>query len=172
MAYYITTPKIGAQALNATQTTQATGHALGEMVTARDTTVTGVQDATFIYAKASVAILQYDAVWIKGGSGFAGKISDTLAKTPGQIAFAQVAFAADEYGWFMQQGLPVIRLKPGTDQNTALYVNASVGTLGGATLSNAVLGVVALTSVTTTVGAVTCVSKFPTVMRAASLTQI
>ena len=171
MAYYITTPKVGSQVLTTTSTTQGP-HILGERAIARDPSVTGVKEATFIYVKASVACVQYDTVWIKGASGFTAPISDTLAKTPGQVGFAQVAFAADEYGWVMQDGLPLIRLTSSTEKNVALYVNASAGVLSGATHSTQILGVVALTSVTTTVGAVTCVAKFPTVMRAASLTQI
>lgn len=171
MAYYPVTPKIGAQPIATTSTTQG-AHVLGEMIIAQDAGVTGVKEGSFMYVKMSAACVAGDCVWVKASSGFGGLLSDTLAKTPGALAFAQGTFAADEYGWLMQNGLPLVRCKPGTDQNTALYVNASVGTLSTATLSSQILGVVALTSVTTTVGAITCRSMFPTVMRAASLTQI
>ena len=106
MAYYVTTPQIGAQKLSEVSTTAK--HVLGEEVAARDTTVTGVKEATFISAKASAAILQYDCVMIKGATGFAARMADAHAKLAGQVAFAQIAFAADEYGWFMQNGLPLV----------------------------------------------------------------
>ena len=167
MAYTIIQPILGAQPIAETSTTKK--HPLGTVVNATDETL---GEGTFIYAKASAAVLQYDCVWVKGATQFAAKITDTLAKTPGDVAFAQIAFAADDYGWFQRNGSPTVRCKPGTDQNTALYVNASAGTLSTATLSNQVLGVVAVTTVTTTVGAVQCRASFPTVMRAASLTQI
>ena len=167
MAYFFVDGRVGAQPIGTTSTTK--NHPLGTRVRAQDPSL---GEGIFIYAKASAAVLQYDAVWIKGSSQFAAKVTDTLAKSPGDIAFAQVAFAADEYGWFQTCGSPTVRIKPGTEGNTALYVNASAGTLGGATLSNCVLGVVALTSVTTTVGAVQCRASFPIVMRSASLTQI
>ena len=167
MAFYFTTPRIGAQPLGNVQTTQSTAHRLMEEVMATD----GTYGSTFMYVKASAAILQYDTVWVKI-TGFAAKITDTLAKTPGHVGFAQVAFAADEYGWVMRTGNPTVRLTSATEKNVALYVNASAGVLSGATASSEVLGIVAVTSVTTTVGAVACIASFPVVMRAASLTQI
>ena len=140
-------------------------HAVGEIGI-------GNQGSRWIYAQASVALLQYDVCFIKASTREAVKMSDTNAKLAGDVAFAQVAFAADAYGWLMTTGDPVCRLKPGVEGNTALYVNASAGTLGGTTASSQVLGIVALTSVTTTVGAVTCRASFPVVLRAASLTMV
>ena len=172
MAYYAVTPKIGGQAIGTTSSTQASGHILGEKVSAQDSGVTGVKEATFVYAKMSVACVAGDVIWIKATSGFGALLSDTLSKTAGELAFAQGTFAADDYGWLMQDGLPLVRCKPGVEASVALYVNASVGTLSATTVSGAILGVVALTSVTTTVGAITCRSQFPTVMRAAGLNQI
>ncbi len=166
MAYLFVTPRIGAQPIATTSTTQL--HKLGELVRAQDSTL---GEGSFMYAKASAIIPQYSCVMIKGATQFAAMISDTFAKAPGDVAFAQVAFNADEYGWFQQNGSPTVRCKPGTDANTALYVNASIGTLQTTTLSNCVLGVVATTSVTTTVGAVQCRASFPVVMRSLSLTQ-
>lgn len=165
MAYRITTPIFGAQGLTVVSTTAQ--HPLGQKVEAIDTTVGGINHATFVYAKASVAVVVGDCVWIKS-TGNGALLSDTNSKTPGQLAFPQTAIAADSYGWMMQNGLPLVRLKPGVETSVALYVNASVGTLSATTVSGMILGVVALTSVTTTVGAVTCVSMFPTVLRAAS----
>lgn len=167
MAYRITTPIFGSQGLTTTSTTQ--NHPLGQKVEAVDTSTGGINHATFVYAKASVAVVVGDCVWVKG-SGNGALLSDTNSKTAGQLAFAQTAIAADSYGWLMQNGYPLVRLKPGVEASVALYVNASVGTLSATTVSGQILGVVALTSVTTTVGAVTCVSMFPTVLRAASAT--
>lgn len=168
MAYTVAENTLIGQAFGDVSTTAKAQ--LGQVVRAKDQSVTGIKHATFVYFKASAAIVQYSAIWIKGASGFGAMLSDTNSKSAGQPGFAQIAFAADEYGWAMQNGLPIVRLKPTTEGNTALYVNASVGTLTGVTASTQILGVVALTSVTTTVGAVTCVSKFPVVLRAASAT--
>jgi len=126
---------------------------------------------SFIYAKASVALLQYDAAWIKH-SGNAVKTMETSYKTPGRIAFPQVAFAADDYGWMQVYGKPLIRLTSSTEKDTPLYVNASDGVLSGATSSAQVLGLSAITSVTTTVGAVTCYANFPIVKWGAGLSEI
>lgn len=168
MAYTIAENSLIGQQIGDVSTTAK--HNLGKEIAAKDRSVTGVKEGTFVYFKASAAIVQYSAIWIKASNGFGAMLSDTNSKLAGQPAFAQIAFAADEYGWAMQNGLPVVRLKPGTEGGTALYVNASVGTLSGATTSSQVLGIVALTSVTTTVGAVTCMAKFPVVLRAASTT--
>ena len=156
MAYLHVEPRIGAQPIGTTSTTKR--HPLGTMVRATDLTL---GEGYFMYAKASIALLAGDAVWIKGATQFAAKVSVGNAVTAGDIAFAQVAFAADEYGWFQRTGSPTIRLTSSTEKETPLYVNASAGVLSGLTNSIVVLGVVAVTSVTTTVGAVQCRASFP-----------
>jgi len=158
MAYTIVDPILGAQPISEVSTTKK--HPLGTVVRATDETL---GEGTFIYAKASAAILQYDAVWVKGASQFAAKVTLTLAATAGEIAFAQVAFAANEYGWFQKSGSPSIRLTSAAEKNLPLYVNASAGVLSGLTNSIIVLGVVAVTSVTTTVGPVQCRASFPVI---------
>ncbi len=155
MAYLLVDPRIGAQPIGTTSTTKL--HPLGTRIKAVDPTL---GEGTFIYAKASAAILQFDAVWVKSAQT-AAQISLTFAATAGEIAFAQVAFAADAYGWFQLTGSPSVRLTSSTEKGTPLYVNASNGVLSGLTNSIVVLGVVAVTSVTTTVGAVQCRASFP-----------
>lgn len=164
MAYIISENLAGGQPISAVSTTAK--HTLLQRVKAVDSSL---GQGEFIYAKASVALLAGDVAWIKS-TGNAAKISDTNSKSTGLPAVVVTAPAADEYVWMMVWGTTTVRLKPGTEGNTALYINASVGTLSGATLSSQVLGIVAVTSVTTTVGAVTCVLTYPVMLRAASAT--
>jgi len=164
MAYVITENLIGAQALSEASTTK--NHPLRKVIKATDATN---GEGTFIYAQASLAILQYDAVFIKP-NGKAVKTNEITYKLAATAAYAQIAFAADEYGWFQQTGLPLVRLAPATEKETALYVNVSDGVLSGVTSSCMIAGIVAVTSVTTTVNAVTCVANFPVILRAQNLT--
>lgn len=165
MAYIITRNLAGGQPISAVSTTQK--HGLLETVKAKDTSY---GEGDFIYAKASAAVVTGDFVWINYATGYAQVVTDALAKAGvGIIAAAVGAVAADEWAWFMRQGTTTGRIKPGTEGNTALYVNASAGVLGGTTLSNMVVGVVAVTSVTTTVGVVTCHLTFPFISRAEGL---
>lgn len=159
MAYYFVEPRIGAQPLTTVSTTRK--HALREIARAKDSTN---GEGTFIYAQASIAILQYDAVIIKS-NGKAVKTNEITYKLTGEIAFAQIAFSADEYGWFQRTGLPLVRLAPTTEKEAALYVNVSDGVLSGVTTSCLVAGLIAVTSVTTTVNHVTCVASFPVLIR-------
>lgn len=160
MAYTIVEPGlIGSQPLTDVSTTAQ--HPLRTVVKANDPTNGG---GSFIYAQASIAILQYDAVIIKS-NGKAVKTNEITYKLTGEIAFAQIAFAADQYGWFQKTGLPLVRLAPTTEKEAALYVNVSDGVLSGVTTSCLVAGLIAVTSVTTTVNAVTCVASFPILIR-------
>lgn len=165
MAYVISRNLAGGQPISAVSTTQK--HGLLETVKAKDSSY---GEGDFIYAKASAAITTGSFVSIDYATGFAQVVTDALAKASvGIIAKAEGTFAADEWGWFMRQGTGLGRIKPATEGNTALYVNASAGVLGGTTLSNMVVGAVAVTSVTTTVGSVTCHINFPFISRAESL---
>ena len=165
MAYIMTDPVIGAQAFADVSTTAK--HNLLEKRRGTDSTSGG---GDFVYVQASMAIVQYDAVVIKAN----GKIIKTMetAYKSGVPAFAQIAFANDDYGWVLLNGKPLVRLTSGTDQNVPLYVNASDGVLSGATTSCVIRGLVAQTSVTTTVNAVTCIAQFPSFSWGASLSQI
>ena len=166
MAYVITDNLIGAQAIASTSTTQK--HPIMKEIKATDSSY---GEGAFIYAKASAAVVVGDTVWINFATGYAQVITDALAKAGvGLPAMSMSAVAADEWAWFMRSGTHTAgRIKPGVEGNTALYVNASAGTLGGTTLSNMIGGIVAVTSATTTVGAVTCHLTFPYIVRAVSL---
>lgn len=160
MAYQPIESRVGLQPIATVSTTQS--HPLGTKIKAVDSAVAA--EGSFIYAKASIAILQYDAVVIKA-NGFAVKTNEITYKAPCEIAFAQVAFAADEYGWFQQSGLPIVRLAPTTEKDAALYMNVSDGVLSGVTTSAMIAGLIAVTSVTTTVNAVTCKCSYPILVR-------
>lgn len=165
MAYVISQNLAGGQPISAVSTTAK--HTRGTTARAIDSSYgTG----EFIYCKASAALLAGDVAFFKYASGNAVPVTDALAKTSlGLIAVAPMAFAADEYGWLMRSGVGLVRCKPGVETSVALYVNASAGTLGATTLSNMVGNIVAVTSVTTTVGAITCNMTFPYIVRAVSL---
>ena len=165
MAYVISRNLAGGQPISAVSTTAK--HQVGSTAEAVDTTF---GNGTFLYAKASIALLAGDVAFVKYATNFATKITDALAKTSlGLPAVVVTALAADEYGWLMRQGSTLVRCKPGVESSTALYVNASAGTLGGTTLSNMIGNIVAVTSVTTTVGAITCHMTFPFISRAEGL---
>lgn len=163
MAYQHIEPKVGAQAFGDVSTTAK--HGLGETAKGRDSSLF---DADFIYAKASAAITQYMTVWIKS-TKHAAAITDTLSKTGGLPAFAQVAFAADEYGWFLRQGNCQVLSNNDADKDLALYVMASAGVLNTTTTSVMIQGITLTSSATATVSAVTAVANYPSVVRAVTL---
>lgn len=168
MAYVVNEPRVGVQPLATVSTTQK--HPIGDRVKGYDSAASH-EEAWFVYAQASVALLQYDAAWIKD-NGKAIKTNEAAYKNPGMIAFPQVAFAADEFGWMCISGAPLVRLTSSTEKDVPLYVNASDGVLSGATSSAQVLGLSAVTSVTTTVNAVTCIANFPILKWGAGLSEI
>ena len=48
---------------------------------------------------------------------------------PNMVGFAQVAFAANTYGWVMLRGKPTILVAANTDVNTALWTTDTAGVL-------------------------------------------
>jgi hypothetical protein len=122
----------------------------------------------WVFVEASTSITQYDAVWVKSGYKMA-QLTEALAKTGGDIAFAQYAFAIGEFGWVMARGRPTVRVAADCQPSVPLYTTATAGVLDDATTSVMIQGLVATTSVTGTVTAAAAAASFPTVRRGVTL---
>src|SRR5262245_24387569 len=157
MTYRLISPRIGAQPIETTDSTQK--HPLGEMVKARDS---ALYDADFIYVKCSNSVAQYDAVAIKGGYTIA-PLTITNAKTAVELGFAQIANGTkDTYMWVLQNGRPIVKLALATQKDAPLYASATGGVLTSASTSAQIQGVVAITEATNSANPKTCVARYPT----------
>lgn len=104
-----------------------------------NTSVVGNNDSRWTYAYASAAITQYAVVGVEA-SGTASMLTSTIARgtVPVNIAIAQVAFAAGDYGWVSSGG-------------TALTVlTTAVCTAGAKLFTTATAGRVSTTQATAT----------------------
>jgi hypothetical protein len=112
------------------------------------TEVSGGQRWMYVYA--SSAITQYDYVCIDEDSKVASG-TKALVDAGYAIGFAQVAFAAAEYGWvpLEARGNANVRVAASCAADVALYTTASAGVLDDASSSQTqVKGVVIVTAVT------------------------
>jgi hypothetical protein len=128
--------------LTDTPTTNATGHTLGQCVTATD-------GSSWTYVQASGAITQYDAVGIDENFQ-AAALTKAIADDGHGIGFAQVAFADNDYGWVARQGSNIsARVATSCAADVALYTSATAGVLDDTSTSQTKIdGVVAVTAVT------------------------
>lgn len=136
---FATSPIVGAN-LGSTSTEQL--FALG-------TRVIGDNGTEWLYVKAGSAVTQYDVVAINS-SYSAVPVTSTLAGqgiTPG---FAQIAFAANDYGWVALKGASGLRVRTGasTVKDSLLYVGTT-GLSAGQVGSTSATGRVALNGVVT-----------------------
>lgn len=102
MAYQVISPRLGAQAIADTSTTQK--HHLGEIIQAVDSTF-GVGEFIYLEGVASTvvgSIVNFDA------AGFQTAL-DTSAVTgpPRPLAISMSANVADQYGWYQISGIAV-----------------------------------------------------------------
>lgn len=125
--HYPLTPIAGAR-FDVTDTVAS--HALG-------TIVHGDNGTEWVYVKASGAITQYDCVGINEDyDAFA--ITRTLSGESDRIGFAQVAFAASDYGWVALRGTQIkVRVKASCAADAQLWTTASAGVLDDATNTGA-----------------------------------
>jgi hypothetical protein len=157
MAYQVISPRLGAQPLADTSTTQK--HHLGETLQGVDSTFGTSQ---FIYVQASNSIAQYDAVAIKPNYKIA-PLTITNGKTAIEVAFSQVAVGTKgDYVWVIQGGRPLVRCANGTQPNVPLFATATGGVLDDVSSSVVIQGVMTETQVTNSAGTATCVARFPT----------
>lgn len=136
---FATSPIVGAN-LGATST---------EAQFALGTRVIGDAGTEWMYVRAGSAVTQYDVVAINS-SYSAVPVTSTLAGqgiTPG---FAQIAFAANDYGWVALKGASGLRVRTGasTVKDSLLYVGTT-GLSAGQVGSTSATGRVALNGVVT-----------------------
>jgi len=119
MAYIITTPGAGWQAIADTDTTQR--HALGTIVTAKDPTY-GVGE--FIYLKGVAStVVGSPVTW--NSTSHQTTLAAVGANKSFPLAFAMSANVANQYGWYQISGLAVA-----SKTNTvSLAAGAAVGIL-------------------------------------------
>jgi hypothetical protein len=157
MVYRLVDPRIGAQPLTGTDSTQ--NHPLGTIVRASDPT-SGEGD--FIYVQASNSVTLYDAVAIKHGYKIA-PLTTALGKLSVEIGFAQTAVGTKgDYCWVQKSGRPVVRLAIATQLDTPLFASATGGVLTGLSTSVVLQGIQAATTVTNSANPATCVARYVT----------
>ncbi len=159
MAYLLVTPRIGAQPIGNTSTTQ--NHPLGTVLQAKDS---ALGEGEFIYVQASNSITQYDAVVIKAGYKIA-PLTITNGKAAVEVGFAQTAIGTkDDFAWVQKNGRPLVRFAIATQPDIALYASSAGGVLDDASNSVLIAGLVAITQVTNSAGPATCVARYPTIV--------
>jgi hypothetical protein len=124
------------------------------------------------YVKASAAFTLGDCVAIRRDFR-ATPITLTISKTAVRdVAFAQVATAADSYAWVQVSGkVTSVRVAIDCEPKVSLYPTATAGVLDDATASVMISGVCINTSATAA-GAFAGQAAFPAVSRGANLNQI
>lgn len=123
----------------------------------------GNDGTKWIYVQADGAITKYDYVCItEAFQAVAG--TKALLDVGHKVAFAQVAFADNEYGWVAIAGTNSnfkVRVAASCAADVPLYSSATAGVLDDSSTSQTkVDGVVAVTAVTTA-GATPIIATFP-----------
>lgn len=114
------------------------------------TEVTGSNGTEWVYVQASGAITQYHAVAVDE-SFQAASLTKALADVNHTIAFAQAAFADNEYGWVCKRagGSEKVLVKASCAADGPLYTSASAGVLDDASASQTLIdGVCVVTTAT------------------------
>jgi hypothetical protein len=138
---YIQSSTVAGARLDTPEATQR--FALGTRVTASDSTV-------WVYVQASGAISAGDTVSIT--SAYQATRATVATAMAGQaLAFAQAAFADDDYGWVPVAGNPLTVLVSATSTlNVPLYIGTTSGHLSTTGSSATVAGLALLTANTST----------------------
>lgn len=146
MAFYVNSSTIGVDLNNSNSTQQ---FALGSVVTGSDGTV-------WQYVNAATAVTAYQVVAIST-SGTMGKCSVADAMAGMQLAVAQNAFAASDYGWVPIHGTGgpgttmKVQVSATNTQNVAIYIATSTGNIS-TTASSATIAGIAFQTATVTAG--------------------
>jgi len=136
---------------------------VGTMVTADD-------GSEWIYVLAGSAITIYDTVHVNSAFS-ANPLTPALARSGGEIGFAQRAFTNARYGWVMKRGRPLIRVGNLCQEAVPLYTTDTAGMLDDATASASqmqVIGVIATDSVSASESVSTAAAAFPVIRRPAA----
>lgn len=129
--HYITDGKLSIK-LGSTSTTQE--HTLG-------TRATGTKGSIWRYVKATVAVSQYDCVSF-GRDWYIEPATPTTVATGDNIGFAQVAFAADEYGWICTAADTLtVAVSSTATAAVQIYIATTSGKLATTTSSGTLEGV-------------------------------
>lgn len=106
----------------------------------------GSDGSHWVYVAAEGAITQYDAVAVDENFD-AVSMTKALADAGHMVAFAQVAFADEEFGWVLKSGAGAnykVRVAAGYVADAALYTTGTAGVLDDASTSQTLVrGVVA-----------------------------
>jgi hypothetical protein len=151
--HYVTDGKLSIK-LGSTSTTQE--HALGSRATGNNGTV-------WRYVKATFAVSQYDTVTFPQ-TWLIQPATPTTVATGGNIGFAQVAFAAGEYGWVCTEADKLtVAVSATTTAAIQLYIATTSGKLSTTSSSGTLGGVFvdATTSASTGVTLTTAIARAP-----------
>lgn len=113
------------------------------------TRVKGSNDSVWVYVLANGAISTGECVQVTS-SGTATRATTAGPRTSvDELAFAQRAFADEEYGWVAQHGSGMTIAVSGTTSQGTLYIASTSGKLSGTSASSTIAGVV-ITSISST----------------------
>lgn len=115
----------------------------------------------YIYVTALSAITQYQAVGIDENFS-AQPLTKAMADDGWIIGFAQVAFAAGDYGHIAIRGSEILcKLNTNCAKDVSLYTSGTAGTLDDSSTSQTKIdGIVAVSSITTA-AATTIIATYP-----------
>jgi hypothetical protein len=126
MAYTFTSPRVGAQPIAVTETTQL--HPIGDRLFATDPTYGAGE---FVYLKGVASTAVGDVVIF---DQYAGTTTRAVAGSRGPVAVAMSANVASQYGWYQIAGSAVVTC--GTvSANAPLFVTATAGSVDDAVVT-------------------------------------
>lgn len=168
------TTLIGPQFTNALSSSENFGSGKGFRLGSRSQDASGNE---YMFVKAAATIAQYACVHISAGGGGAGgavylanEITAAFAILPGNIGFAQLALAADEYGWVLTRGAGRVKVAASCVEDVPLYTTDTAGVLDDATASashHQIMTAMISTNTGTTATNCAMVAPFPSVRRPA-----
>jgi hypothetical protein len=127
MAYIITNPRIGFQAIATTDTTQ--NHPLGTRVTATDPTY-GTGEFIYLAGVASTAV----GSWVTFNQDD-NSTALLAANAIGPVAVAMSANVASQYGWYQIYGKAVGKALAAFADNGNVYATATAGSIDDAVVA-------------------------------------
>lgn len=125
MAYTISTPRVGAQPIAVTDTTQ--NHPLGTVVTAVDPTY---GEGEFVYLTGVASTAVGDSVVIDQGT-----TTRAVDGSRGPVGIAMSANVASQYGWYQISGRAVVNTAGSVADNALVYATATAGSVDDAVVS-------------------------------------
>jgi len=116
--------------------------------------VQGTNDTEWIYVNAAVALTTGQCVYLNT-TYTANLVNTTQAINGWELAFAQGAFAASDYGWVAKRGSPIFVLVSSVSTiGGALFTCDTSGTLTGSAVSGTTAGIAVVTASATGISVV------------------